>query len=64
MKIAVPFENGQVFQHFGRSAQFKLYEAENGQLVRAEVVPTEGQGHGCGSHSCREDPGGCGGGCH
>ena len=28
MKIAVPFEDGQVFQHFGRSAQFKFYEAE------------------------------------
>ena len=23
MKIAVPFEDGQVFQHFGRSAQFR-----------------------------------------
>ena len=34
MKIAVPFEDGQVFQHFGRSAQFKFYEAENGQLLR------------------------------
>lgn len=37
MKIAVPFEDGQVFQHFGRSAQFKFYEAENGQLLRTEV---------------------------
>ena len=46
MKIAVPFENGQVFQHFGRSAQFKFYEAENGQLLRTEVIPTNGQGHG------------------
>lgn len=46
MKIAVPFEDGQVFQHFGRSAQFKFYEAENGQLLRTEVIPTNGQG-GC-----------------
>ena len=46
MKIAVPFEDGQVFQHFGRSAQFKVYEAENGQLLRTEVIPTNGQGHG------------------
>ena len=46
MKIAVPFEDGQVFQHFGRSAQFKFYEAENGQLLRTEVSPTNGQGHG------------------
>lgn len=28
MKIAVPYENGQVFQHFGHSAQFKIYNAE------------------------------------
>lgn len=28
MKIAIPYENGQVFQHFGHSAQFKLYTAE------------------------------------
>ncbi len=46
MKIAVPFEDGHVFQHFGRSAQFKFYEAENGQLLRTEVIPTNGQGHG------------------
>ena len=46
MKIAVPFEDSQVFQHFGRSAQFKFYEAENGQLLRTEVIPTNGQGHG------------------
>lgn len=46
MKIAVPFEDGQVFQHFGRSAQFKFYEAENGQFLRTEIIPTNGQGHG------------------
>ena len=26
MKIAVTYENGQVFQHFGHTAQFKLYD--------------------------------------
>ena len=46
MKIAVPYENGQVFQHFGRSEQFKIYTAENGLLQDAEVIPTNGQGHG------------------
>ena len=39
MKIAVPYENGQVFQHFGRSEQFKIYTAENGLLQDAEVIP-------------------------
>ena len=46
MKIAVPYENGMIFPHFGRSAQFKFYEIENGQVLSSEVVPTNGQGHG------------------
>ena len=46
MKIAIPYENGQVFQHFGHSAQFKLYTAEEGHITSAEVVSTDGQGHG------------------
>lgn len=45
MKIAVPYENGQVFQHFGRSERFKLYTAENGQVLSGTVVSTNGQGH-------------------
>ena len=46
MKIAVPFENGMVFQHFGRSEQFKFYEVENGAVLHSEVVSINGQGHG------------------
>ena len=46
MKLAIPYENGQVFQHFGHSAQFKFYEVENQQILSSEVVPTNGQGHG------------------
>ena len=42
MKIAIPYENGQVFQHFGHSAQFKLYTAEEGRITGAEVVSTDG----------------------
>lgn len=45
MKIAVPFENGQVFQHFGHTEAFKLYEIEGGQLVSGQLVPTNGSGH-------------------
>lgn len=46
MKIAVTYENGQVFQHFGHCGQFKLYETE-GQTVRsAQVIDTQGSGHG------------------
>ena len=46
MKIAVTYENGQVFQHFGHTAQFKLYEVENGAVTAAQVVDTNGSGHG------------------
>ena len=46
MKIAVTYENGMVFQHFGHTEQFKIYEAENGQVVSSRIVPTAGQGHG------------------
>lgn len=46
MKIAVTFENGQIFQHFGHTEQFKVYEIENGKIVSSEVIHTNGQGHG------------------
>ena len=46
MKIAVTYENGEIFQHFGHTAQFKLYEVEDGKIVNTEVVNTNGSGHG------------------
>ena len=45
MKIAVTYENGQIFQHFGHSESFKVYEAEGKNIVRAEVISTDGAGH-------------------
>ena len=44
MKIAVTYENGQVFQHFGHTEQFKLYEVEDGRVVSSQVVDTNGSG--------------------
>lgn len=46
MRIAVTYEDGLVFQHFGHTSQMKLYDVENGQVVKAEVVDTAGSGHG------------------
>ena len=46
MKIAVTYENGKVFQHFGHTAQFKVYEVEGNKIVSSKVVDTNGQGHG------------------
>lgn len=46
MRIAVTYENGQVFQHFGHTEQFKIYDIEDGKVVSSEVVGTNGSGHG------------------
>ena len=46
MKIAVTYENGQGFQHFGHTAQFKLYQVEDAQVLSSQVVDTNGSGHG------------------
>ena len=46
MRIAVTYENGQIFQHFGHTEYFKVYEVENGQIQELGVFPTNGSGHG------------------
>ena len=46
MRIAVTYENGEIFQHFGHTEQFKLYDVEDGQIVSSEIVDTHGSGHG------------------
>lgn len=46
MKIAVTYENGNIFQHFGHTQEFKVYEVENGKILSSQVVDTNGQGHG------------------
>ena len=46
MRIAVPYENGNIFQHFGRSEAFKFYDVADGAVTAAAVVSTNGSGHG------------------
>ena len=46
MKIAVTYENGTIYQHFGHTRQFKLYEIENGAVARTQVADASGSGHG------------------
>lgn len=46
MKIAVTYEKEQVYQHFGHTEQFKIYDVENQKIIKAEVVDTNGSGHG------------------
>ena len=46
MRIAVTYDNGNIFQHFGHTAQFKVYDIENNQIVNEQIIDTNGQGHG------------------
>ena len=46
MRIAVTYEDGKIFQHFGHTEQFKVYDVEAGQVKEAAVVSTDGNGHG------------------
>ncbi len=46
MKIAATYENGRIFQHFGRTEQFKVYEVSDGRVASSRVVDTNGSGHG------------------
>ena len=46
MKIAVTYDNGNVFQHFGKTENFKVYEVENNKVVSSEVIGSNGTGHG------------------
>lgn len=46
MRIAVTYENGQVFQHFGHTAKFKYYDIEDGKVVSSVVLDNFGSGHG------------------
>ena len=46
MRVAVTYENGEIFQHFGHTEQFKVYDVEDGRILSSEVVDTNGSGHG------------------
>ena len=46
MKLAIPYEEGQIFQHFGKTPAFKIYDIANCQVGGSMVFPTGGQGHG------------------
>lgn len=46
MKIAVTCENHQVFQHFGHTPGFAVFESENGKIVSEKELSAEGSGHG------------------
>ena len=46
MKIAATYANGEIFQHFGHTQQFKVYEVEDGKIVASKIIDSNGAGHG------------------
>ena len=46
MSIAVTYENGEIFQHFGHTKQFKVYDVAEGQILCAQIIDTGSSGHG------------------
>ena len=45
-RIAVTYENGNIFQHFGHTEQFKFYDIEGKEIVKEQTADTQGSGHG------------------
>lgn len=46
MKVAVTYQNGEIFQHFGHTEQFKIYTVEDGKVTSEEICSADGFGHG------------------
>ena len=46
MRVAVTYDNGEIFQHFGRTGYFKFYDIEEGKITDTKIAGTNGQGHG------------------
>ena len=46
MRVAVTYENGEIFQHFGHTERFKVYDIKDGKILSSEIVDTNGSGHG------------------
>ena len=45
MKIAITYENGEVFQHFGHTENFKVYTIEDDKILSSEIISSNGTGH-------------------
>ena len=46
MRIAVTYQDGEIFQHFGHTRQFKVYDVKEDKILSAQVIDTAGSGHG------------------
>lgn len=46
MIIAIPYDNNNVFEHFGHTKEFKIYNVIDNNIIDSKIVPTNGKGHG------------------
>ena len=46
MRIAAAYEDGKIFQHFGHTECFKLYDVEGGQILSSQIIHAPAGGHG------------------
>ena len=45
-KTLLTYDNGEIFQHFGHTEAFKIYDVEDNKITHSEVISTDGNGHG------------------
>lgn len=45
MRIAVTYDNGEIFQHFGRTERFKIYDIKDTDVVSSEEIENGGMSH-------------------
>ena len=45
MRIAIPYEDGVVCQHFGKAPQFKIFDVQPQGVVESVVIDSEASGH-------------------
>lgn len=46
MRIAATYDNGNIFQHFGRTEFFKIYDLIDDKITGMQILASDGAGHG------------------
>ena len=46
MKVAITYDNGEIFQSFGHTEQFKIYEVNDGMITDMQIVNANGKENG------------------
>lgn len=46
MKVAVTHEQGKIFEHFGRTQEFEIFNVEKGEIIESNIIGAPAEGHG------------------